>query len=198
MNTNNRNYRNAFMVALLLNLVLVAALGVWWWRSQHGPENHPSIAQKQASDSAQPAASPSASSEPEPALTPIQLIQLTPQRMQSIGVKLGTAQFRQVEAELRVTGTVEADERRIAYVQTRFPGWIRNVYADATYQYIRKGQALFTIYSPDLVATEQEYLLARKNSESLRASTVSGVAVGAQTLLSAARDRLSQWEVPQT
>jgi len=118
--------------------------------------------------------------------------------MQNIGVKLGSAQFKQVQAELRVTGTVDADERRIAYVQTRFPGWIRNVYADATYQYIRKGQALFTIYSPDLVATEQEYLLARKNSESLRASTVSGVAVGAQTLLSAARDRLSQWEVPQT
>jgi Cu(I)/Ag(I) efflux system membrane fusion protein/cobalt-zinc-cadmium efflux system membrane fusion protein len=116
--------------------------------------------------------------------------------MQSIGVKLGSAQFKQVEAELRVTGTVEADERRIAYVQTRFPGWIRKVYADATYQYIRKGQPLFTIYSPDLVTTEQEYLLAKKNSESLKTSTVSGVATGAQTLLSAARDRLAQWEVP--
>jgi Cu(I)/Ag(I) efflux system membrane fusion protein/cobalt-zinc-cadmium efflux system membrane fusion protein len=194
MNTDNRNYRNAFTAALLLNLVLLAVFGVWWWRSQkHGQENHPSISQKQSSPNTQPAASPSSSSESEPALTPIQL---TPQRMQSIGVKLGSAQFKQIEAELRVTGTVEADERRIAYVQTRFPGWIRKVYADATYQYIRKGQPLFTIYSPDLVTTEQEYLLAKKNSESLKTSTVSGVATGAQTLLAAARDRLAQWEVP--
>src|SRR5205807_3823366 len=108
------------------------------------------------------------------------------------------AQLKQVESELRVTGTVDADERRISYVQTRFPGWIRNVYANATYQYVRKGQPLFTIYSPDLVATEQEYLLARKNSESLKGSSVSGVATGAQTLFSAARARLEQWEVPAT
>ena len=195
MNTSNRNYRNAFTVALLLNLLLLVVLGVWWWRPQRrSPENQPSAAQRQSSDSSQPAAgAPGASSETQPALTPIQL---TPQRMQSIGVKLGSAQIMPVAAELRVTGTVEADERRIAYVQTRFPGWIRNVYADATYQYIRKGQPLFTIYSPDLVTTQQEYLLAKKNSESLQTSTVSGVATGAQTLLSAARDRLTQWEVP--
>lgn len=194
MNANNRNYRNAFTIALLLNLALLAVLGVWWWRSQkHAPQDQPSISQKQPFDSSQPPGSPSASPETEPPLTPIQL---TPQRMQSIGVKLGSAQFKQVEAELRVTGTVEADERRIAYVQTRFPGWVRKVYADATYQYIRKGQPLFTIYSPDLVTTEQEYLLAKKNSESLQTSTVSGVAMGAQTLLSASRERLAQWEVP--
>jgi Cu(I)/Ag(I) efflux system membrane fusion protein/cobalt-zinc-cadmium efflux system membrane fusion protein len=149
MNTNNRNYRNAFTVALLLSVVLLAVLGVWWWRSQkHAPRNQPSISQKQSPDSSQPAASPSPSSETEPTLAPIQL---TPQRMQSIGVKLGSAQFKQVESELRVTGTVEADERRIACVQTRFPGWIQKVYAAATYQYVRKGQPLFTIYSPDLV-----------------------------------------------
>src|ERR1051326_2495947 len=194
MNTNNRDYRNAFTVALLLNVVLLVLLGVWWWRSQtQVPQNQPSISQKQSSDSSQLAASPTPSAETEPALAPIQL---TPQRMQSIGVKLGSAQFKQVESELRVTGSVEADERRIAYVQTRFPGWIQKVYADATYQYVRKGQPLFTIYSPDLVTTEQKYLLAKKNSESLQASTVSGVATGAQTLLSASRERLTQWGVP--
>jgi Cu(I)/Ag(I) efflux system membrane fusion protein/cobalt-zinc-cadmium efflux system membrane fusion protein len=129
----------------------------------------------------------------EPSLAPVQL---TPQRLQSIGVKLGTAELKQVQAEMRVTGNVDLDERRIAYVQTRFPGWIRKVYADATYQYIRKGQPLFTIYSPDLVTTEQEYLLAKKNSEQVRTSTVNGVSTGAQALLSAAHERLTQWEVP--
>ena len=103
--------------------------------------------------------------------------------MQSIGVKLGTAEMQRVSDEIRAAGNVEVDERRVAYVQTRFPGWIRNVYADASYQFIRKGQPLFTIYSPDLVTTQQEYLLARKNAEAVRSSSVSGVASGSQSLL---------------
>jgi len=189
MNTrNNRNYRIAFTLTLLVNLVLLAVLGTWWWQSRkHAPEN------RAANPGEQQAPNANTGPTSEAQLAPVQL---TPQRMQSIGVKLGAAQFRQVDDELRVTGTVEPDERRIAYVQTRFPGWIRQVYADATYQYIRKGQPLFTIYSPDLVTTEQEYLLARKNSDSLKSSTISGVSTGAETLLSAARDRLAQWQVP--
>jgi membrane fusion protein, copper/silver efflux system len=194
MNTpTNRNYRNAFTLALLLNLVLLAALGFWWWKSHNRiTEGHPGISSNESNSSSQ-AANANAAPMPDAPLAPVQL---TPQRMQSIGVKLGTAQFKQVQSELRVTGTVEADERRISYVQTRFPGWIRTVHADSTYKYVRKGQPLFTIYSPDLVTTEQEYLLARKNSESLNTSTVNGVATGAQTLLTAARERLAQWEVP--
>jgi RND family efflux transporter MFP subunit len=195
MNTGEkRNYRNAFRLMLLLNFGLLAALSGWWWYGrQHNPGKHADASSGITSSSSQAAASANATPAPD---TPMAPVQLTPQRMQSIGVKLGAVHLRQIEGELRVTGTVDADERRIAYVQTRFSGWIRRVYADATYQYVRTGQPLFTIYSPDLVTTEQEYLLARKDSESLQASTVSGVAAGAQTLLSAARERLAQWEVP--
>lgn len=129
----------------------------------------------------------------EPALVPVQL---TPERMQSIGVKLAKAAYENVTDEIRASGNVEINERQIAYVQTRFPGWIRDVYANASYQFVRKGQPLFTIYSPDLVTTEQEYLLAQKNAETLQSSTVGGVASGSQSLLAAARQRLEQWEVP--
>ena len=100
-----------------------------------------------------------------------------------------------VNTELRFYGNVQVDERRQAYVQTRFAGWIRKVYADATGNFIGKGQPLFTIYSPDLVSTEHEYLLAKKNSESLQQSKVSGVASGASSLFGAAKERLLQWEV---
>jgi Cu(I)/Ag(I) efflux system membrane fusion protein/cobalt-zinc-cadmium efflux system membrane fusion protein len=127
--------------------------------------------------------------------TPLAPIQLTPQRMQSIGVVLGKVESKPVNAELRFYGNVQVDERRQAYVQTRFAGWIRTVYADATGNFIGKGQPLFTIYSPDLVSTEQEYLLAKKNSESLQQSQVSGVASGASSLFNAAKERLLQWEV---
>jgi len=191
--TENRNYRNAFRFALLLNLALLAVLGVWWWKSHKSAAESNSVVSPNQSSSNSQVSSDNAPPAPE---TPIAPVQLTAQRLQSIGVKIGTAQLRQVESELRVTGTVDADERRISYVQTRFPGWIRNVYANATYQYIRQGQPIFTIYSPDLVTTEQEYLLAKKNSESLKSSTVNGVTTGAQTLLTAARERLAQWEVP--
>ena len=126
---------------------------------------------------------------------PLAPIQLTPQRMQSIGIVLGKVESKSVNSELRCYGNVQVDERRQAYVQTRFAGWIRKVYADATGNFIGKGQPLFTIYSPDLVATEQEYLLAKKNSESLQQSTVTGVASGASSLFNAAKERLLQWEV---
>ena len=195
--TGNRNYRIAFKLALVLNLALLAALAGLWWRYRQSTQEVKPQAKPAATGTtgSSPAAQNASAIAPEAPLAPVQF---TPQRMQSIGVKLGTAELKQVEAELRVTGTVDVDERRIAYVQTRFPGWIRKLYADATYQYIRKGQPLFTIYSPDLVTTEQEYLLARKNSDALKTSSVSGVATGAQTLLSAARERLAQWEVPSS
>jgi RND family efflux transporter MFP subunit len=63
---------------------------------------------------------------------------------------------------------------------------------------VRKGEPLFTVYSPDLVATQQEYLLARQNQKTLSASNVDGVASGAVSLSSAAEQRLEQWEVPQS
>ncbi|HTF63643.1 MAG TPA: efflux RND transporter periplasmic adaptor subunit, partial [Edaphobacter sp.] len=71
--------------------------------------------------------------------------------------------------------------------------YIRKVFANATYEYVRKGEPLFTIYSPDLVATQQEYLLARQNQKALSASTVDGVATGAGSLSAAAEQRLEQW-----
>src|SRR5262249_61028022 len=116
--------------------------------------------------------------------------------MQMIGVKLARAEMENVADEIRAAGTVEINERQLAYVQTRFPGWIRQVYANASYQFVRKGQPLFTIYSPDLVTTQQEYLLAKKNAESMQSSTVGGVAAGSQDFVAAARQRLEQGGVP--
>jgi len=137
------------------------------------------------------------SSSPEYNEVSLAPVQLTPQRMQSIGVKLGTVEIKRVSNEIRVPGNVEVDERRLAYVQLRFPGWIHKVFVDATYDYVRKGQPLLTIYSPDVVTTEQEYLLARKNQQQLGQSSIQGVAAGADTLVSAAKERLQQWQVPQ-
>jgi len=184
-----KNYRPAFLIALAINLALVAGLATQWWRAR---TSHRATQTPQAAMIEPEAAATS----PAAAEAPLAPVQLTPERMQSIGVKTGTVAMQSVRDEIRVTGDVEQDETRLAYVQVRFPGWIQKVFADSTYQYIRKGQPLFSIYSPDLVTTEQEYLLAKHNGAALLTSTVPGVAAGAASLVNAAEERLRQWQVP--
>ena len=183
------NYRTAFFLAIMVIVGLSLVLLYQWRKSQA----HPAITGAEAASA--PAAAPMNTPAPDAPLAPVQL---TPERMQAIGVKLAKAEFENVTDEIRASGNVEINERQVAYVQTRFPGWIRDVYANATYQFVRKGQPLFTIYSPDLVTTEQEYLLAKKNAEATQSSTIAGVASGSQTLLAAARQRLEQWQVPES
>jgi RND family efflux transporter MFP subunit len=207
LDTEHNNYRRAFWMVLTTTIVLAIVVSVLWWRLSHtrtmshtggtsASESMEAMAQTpsaNASGSESGAAGePQIGNMPETPRTPIQL---TPQRMQSIGVVIGKVESKPVNTELRFYGNVQVDERRQAYVQTRFAGWVRKVYADATGNFIGKGQPLFTIYSPDLVSTEHEYLLAKKNSESLQQSKVSGVASGASSLFSAAKERLLQWEV---
>src|ERR1700730_16841635 len=129
----------------------------------------------------------------EPNLAPLTL---TPQRMQSIGVKTGVVERRKVQYQIRTVGNVEADETRLADVQVRFSGWVQKVYADATYKQVRQGQPLLTIYSPDLVTAEQDYLVAK---ELLAKTTVPGGSAGShgsRSLLDAATERLKRWQVP--
>jgi Cu(I)/Ag(I) efflux system membrane fusion protein/cobalt-zinc-cadmium efflux system membrane fusion protein len=187
-----RGYKLGFLISLSAALALAGALG---FMLAHPASRSPMMAAPTAAaaNAGSPAAIPSAEAA-EPKLAPIEL---TPQRMQAIGVKTGIVERKQVNDEIRTTGNVDLDETRLSYVQVRFPGWIQNVYANATYQFVRKGQPLFTIYSPELVTTEQEYLLARQNRNLLAASTVPGVASGAESLLNSAAERLKQWEVPQ-
>jgi len=196
-------YRRAFLVTLVALIAVVAAAGWLWWRSPVNPimrrvQPAATASGSEPSQPAAPATAPSDDSAAPPSETPLAPIQLSPQRMQSIGVKVGVVESKTINDEIRLYGNVQPSERRFAYVQTRFAGWIRQVYADATGDFIRKGQPLFTIYSPDLVETEREYLLAKKNAGALQQSTVSGVSDGAALLIAAARARLQQFDIPES
>src|SRR5580704_13720790 len=207
LRTENNNYRHAFWIAVTTTVVLAIVASILWWRLSHPgtasktgdtSASEPMEAMAHPSSANASGSEPGAASDPQAGNmleTPLVPIQLTPQRMQSIGMVVGKVESKPVNTELRFYGNVQIDERRQAYVQTRFAGWIRKVYGDATGNFIGKGQPLFTMYSPDLVSTEHEYLLAKKNSESLQQSKVSGVASGAASLFSAAKERLLQWEV---
>jgi RND family efflux transporter MFP subunit len=204
-----RHYRGAFFAALALAAIFALATGALWWRlHQRTTPGAQAAAQAPAGGDLKPpeASQPGMSPAPgagsnemlaaKPQEAPLAPIQLSPQRMQSIGMQTGSVAYKQVEDELRFVGTVQVDERRLAYVQTRFAGWIRRLYVTATGDFVRRGQPLFTIYSPDLVTTEQEYLMARKHQRELADSSVEGVAAGAASLLGAAKARLQQWQVP--
>jgi len=128
--------------------------------------------------------------------SPLAPVQLTPERLQSIGVTTALVERKAVTDEIRATGTVDIDQRLVSYVQVRFSGYIRKVFANAIYQRVREGDPLFTIYSPQLASTEKEYLLALHNQKLLAGSDVEGVASGAAALVSGAEARLLQWEIP--
>src|SRR5260221_7121942 len=190
-----RNYRNSFMFAVACNIALVGILGGLWWRSTQHKKTEaamPSASNETAQNV--PSGPESASMAPHDAsLVPVQL---SPERMQSIRVRMDRVERKRVGDEIRATGNVAVDETKLAYVQVRYSGYIQKVFADATYQYLRKGQPLFTIYSPDLAATEREYLVAKQNQQRVAGSTVPGVAESAASLLDAAAERLKQWGGP--
>src|ERR1700722_5937318 len=122
-------------------------------------------------------------------------IRITPERRQMIGLKFATVLRKDVSDRLETTGNIEADERLQGYVQTRFAGWIEQVFANSTYQYVRRGQPLFTIYSPDLMSTESEYLLAVDARKRVKDSSVGDVTADATSLVDSAAERLKLWGV---
>jgi Cu(I)/Ag(I) efflux system membrane fusion protein/cobalt-zinc-cadmium efflux system membrane fusion protein len=190
-----KHYRNAFLIALAGNLALMAILGGLWWKS-HRPTAKVQLPKQAATVSESPEAS-SASAPAQQMEAPLAPVQLSAERLQSIGVKFGAVVAKPVEDEIRTTGTVAIDETRLSYVQTRISGHIEKVFADATYQYVRKGQPLFTLHSPELIAAEREYLLAKRNAKDLSQSTVPGVASGVASLLDSTKDRMGQWNIPE-
>jgi RND family efflux transporter MFP subunit len=122
-------------------------------------------------------------------------VYITPARQQLIGVRTTAVITRDLAAGIRATGTVAYDETKVTQVHTKVTGWIDQLFVDFVGKTVDKGQPLFTIYSPDLVATENEYLLARKAQEQLGASRFEETRQGAASLLAAARKRLELWDV---
>jgi Cu(I)/Ag(I) efflux system membrane fusion protein len=117
-------------------------------------------------------------------------------RKQSLlGLKTVAVTRAPFETSIRTVGRIAADERRVHHVHTRYEGFVEHVTADFTGKFVTKGEALALIYSPELYATQQEYLLALKASRTLGPSGVRSVAQGGRDLLDAARQRLLLWEI---
>jgi len=124
-------------------------------------------------------------------------VNISPERQQMIGVKIGTVERRHLEKVIRTTGRVDYDEKRLVTISTKIGGWVEDLYVDFTGAYVKKGQPLLTIYSPELVSTQEEYLVALRAREGFMKSPFPEVASSGNSLAESARRRLKLWDISE-
>jgi Cu(I)/Ag(I) efflux system membrane fusion protein len=123
------------------------------------------------------------------------VVKISPGKLQTLGVRTESVSQRVIDRTIRAVGTVQFDERKLAVVSPKFEGWIETLHVNTTGQAIRRGEPLLEVYSPDLVAAEQEYLVARDTAVHMAEADPSARS-GATALKEAALARLRNWDIP--
>lgn len=122
-------------------------------------------------------------------------VSVTPDQIRQFGITFGTMEMRPLSDQVRTTGIVAVNETRLAKVAPKFSGYVEQLYANFVGQYVNRGQALAAVFSPDLVAAEQELIVSSRLSRTIGSSAVPGVPGSTTDLLSAAKERLRLWDV---
>jgi len=144
---------------------------------------------------------PPAQTEPAEAVEEAPTVEIPLDKQQMIGVKIVAVSVRPLRKAIRTVGRVEADERKIATVNIKFEGWIEKLHVDYVGKRVNKGEPLAEIYSPELYATQQEFINLLKWKE--QGKGVKDESVGrmlgrdADAILDAARQRLKLWDVTE-
>ena len=190
------------VVALIA--VLIGAAGMFATLRFLGRDGTPSAASSATS------ARPPAAAQPEsmpgmdmsatekgghPAASKGNVIYISAARQQLIGVRTATVTHQALDTTVRTVGTLAYDETRVTQIHTKIAGWVDKLYVDYVGKLVQRGQPLFTVYSPDLVSTQKEYLLALKARGQLGESQFEETRAGAASLVGAARDRLKLWDI---
>jgi len=124
-------------------------------------------------------------------------VMITPERQRLIGVRTAMVTTEDITRSIRTVGSVDYDETNVAHIHTRVTGWIEELYVDFTGKSVERGQPLLGIYSPQLLATQEEYLLALRAQDSLGTSRYAEVSQTTRSLLAATRRRLLLWDVTE-
>jgi Cu(I)/Ag(I) efflux system membrane fusion protein len=128
-------------------------------------------------------------------------VEIPPEKQQLIGVKIVTAEIKPLTKTLRTVGIVDYDERRLATVNMKFEGWIEKLYVDYSGKYVKKGERLAEIYSPELLATQQEFINLLKWSKAGAASQNKEVGAmlsrDSNAIVEGARQRLRLWDISE-
>lgn len=175
-------------IAALAATALLALLGFWWIVARSDESRRPT-----ASSPVRPAANMAG-------MTGVTggangTVRLTANQIRQFGVTFGTAEVRTLTAETRATGAVVLDETRVAQVSPKIGGFVERLYVNATGQPVSRGQPMLELYSPDLVAAQQELLLSGQLQRDMGRSAVPGVPGGTTDLVAASRRRLQLLDI---
>jgi RND family efflux transporter MFP subunit len=178
-----------------------AKSNVLYWYDAMNPQNHFNKPGK-APDGMDlvpmmAAAQPSSSAATSSTQLPQGAIVVPIEKQTLAGVRTALVERKALAREIHTTAEIVADENRISHVHVKVSGFIDRVYVSSIAQFVRKGQPLFTFYSPDLVATEDEYLIAKRGDRTLGSAPFKEIAQGAQSLLESARQRLRYWDITE-
>jgi membrane fusion protein, copper/silver efflux system len=121
-------------------------------------------------------------------------VKIPSERQQMMGIMTEEAKAMDMEQSIRTVGRVTADETRMHHIHNKFEGYIEQIYVNFVGQYVKQGDPLFSIYSPELLATQKEYLLALKAREQMNGAG-QGLRLPGVDLVESARERLSLWDI---
>jgi Cu(I)/Ag(I) efflux system membrane fusion protein len=124
-------------------------------------------------------------------------VTIDPVTVQNMGVRTARATRQTLGRAVRAVGRVSYDEEKLSRLHPKTEGWIERLYVDKTGERIRKDAILLSVYSPKLVTTQQEYLLALNNLDVLKKSPYQEIRQGAEQLVSSTRERLELLDVPE-
>jgi RND family efflux transporter MFP subunit len=185
--------RRTSLVSSAVVLAAVVFAVVYGARQRIAPASSP------ASTTTTPAREPETSNETAQQIgSPRATIEIDPRRQQLIGVRTTTARRQHLAQSIRAVGIVRYDETRQVDVNVKVEGWIRELMVDYTGQAVQKGQPLFTLYSPQLLTAENEFLLALKSRDQMQQSQIADARQRADELVAAAQQRLTLWDLSST
>lgn len=122
---------------------------------------------------------------------------IDPALVQNMGVRVALTTRRDLARKVRAVGRVAYDERRVDHVHTKIQGWIEQLFVEYEGEMVKRGQPLLEIYSPELVSTQEELLLAVRYRDATRESDFEDVSRGGEDLFEATRRRLELWDIPK-
>jgi Cu(I)/Ag(I) efflux system membrane fusion protein len=189
-------------MGLLMGLILIVGISVGYIVTNMTMPNMPDMKKKETEIAkSREAKTPEMTGMPgmaeAPASAPPGAIVLPAVQRQLIGVRTTEVKYVPLGQEIRAVGTVTYDERKLTQVNLRVSGWIKKVFVDSVGKDVRKGEALLTLYSPDLLATQDEYLLALRSQAQLAGSPMAEAKDSAVALVASARERLKLWNLTE-
>jgi RND family efflux transporter MFP subunit len=125
------------------------------------------------------------------------VVKISAGKQQLIGVKTSLVKRQHLTRTIKTVGRVTFDETRLHHVHTKVSGWIERLYADTTGALVKKGQPLLTLYSPELVASQQEYILALRARGRMAPGSLDSARVGGDDLVASARKRLQLFDLTE-